>query len=94
MHNKIKPSILKKHTATHVAVLSYSSNDSNRERILSCIVEQDINISERAELIGVSQSAVSHHMRRLEQVRLVKSRRDEKEIFYSMYDPYIIEFFK
>jgi len=45
-------------------------------------------------MIGVSESAVSHHMRGLRQMRLVKSRRDGKEVFYFLDDPHIIELFQ
>jgi DNA-binding transcriptional ArsR family regulator len=42
----------------------------------------------------VTESAVSHHMRGLRQMRLVRSRRDGKEVYYSVEDPHIIALFQ
>ncbi len=90
----MKPYILDEHTAAHVAELFRSFSDTSRVRILSAIVEQEINISALAEMVGVTESAVSHHMRGLRQMRLVKSRREGKEVYYSVDDPHIIALFQ
>jgi len=90
----MKPSILDEHTATHVAELFRAFSDTSRVRIISAIVEQEVNISTLAEMAGLTESAVSHHMRGLRQMRLVKSRRDGKEVHYSIDDPHIIALFQ
>lgn len=87
-------SILDEHTAAHVAELFRAFSDSSRVRILSVIVEQEMNVSQLAGLVGVTESAVSHHLRGLRQMRLVKFRRDGKEVYYSVDDPHIIELFQ
>ncbi len=89
----MQPPILDEHTAAHVAELFRAFSDTSRVRILSVIVEQEMNISMLAELVGVTESAISHHMRGLRQMRLVKSRRDGKEVYYYMDDPHIIALF-
>jgi DNA-binding transcriptional ArsR family regulator len=90
----MKSSILDEHVAAHVAELFRAFSDTSRVRILSAIVEQEMNISALAKLVGVTESAVSHHMRGLRQMRLVKSRRDGKEVYYSVDDPHIIGLFQ
>ena len=85
--------ILDEHTAAHVAELFSVFSDTSRVRILSVIVEEELNISALAKLIGVTESAVSHHMRGLRQMRIVQARRDGKEVFYSVVDPHIIALF-
>jgi len=85
---------LDEHTAAHVAELFRSFSDTSRVRILSVITEQELNTSGLAELIGVTESAVSHHMRGLRQMRIVRARRDGKEVYYSVIDPHIIELFQ
>jgi len=87
-------SILDEHTAAHVAELFRAFSDTSRVRILSVIVAQEMNTSTLAELIGVTESAVSHHLRGLRQMRLVKSRRDGKEVYYRVDDPHIIALFQ
>jgi DNA-binding transcriptional ArsR family regulator len=87
-------SVLDEHLAAHVAELFRAFSDTSRVRILSVIVDQEMNVSQLAELVGVTESAVSHHMRGLRQMRLVTARRDGKEVFYSVDDPHIIELFQ
>lgn len=86
--------ILDEHTAAHVAELFRAFSDTSRVRILSAIVEKEMNISALAELVGVSESAVSHHMRGLRQLHIVRARRDGKEVYYSIVDPHIIALFQ
>ncbi|MCX6064991.1 MAG: metalloregulator ArsR/SmtB family transcription factor, partial [Chloroflexi bacterium] len=60
----------------------------------SAIVSKEANITALAEMVGVTESAISHHMRGLRQMRIVQARRDGKEVFYSVNDPHIIALFQ
>jgi ArsR family transcriptional regulator len=88
------PSILDEHTAAHVAELFRAFSDTSRVRILSVIVEQELNTSALAELIGVTESAISHHMRGLRQMKIVRARRNGKEVYYSVVDAHLIALFQ
>ena len=85
---------LDEHLAAHVAELFRAFSDSSRVRILSVIVDQEMNVSQLAELVGITESAVSHQLRSLRQMRLVKFRRDGKEVYYFVDDPHIIALFQ
>lgn len=87
-------SILDEHSAAHVAELFRSFSDTSRVRILSAIIAKEFNISALAQLVGVTASAVSHQMRGLRQMRIVRARRDGKEVYYSVDDPHIIALFQ
>jgi ArsR family transcriptional regulator len=91
---KKQTAILDEHTAAHVAELFRSFSDTSRVRILSAIIEQEMNTTVLAELVGITESAISHHLRGLRQMLLVKARRDGKEVYYSMDDPHIIALFQ
>ncbi len=84
---------LDEHTAAHVAELFRAFSDTSRVRILYALIQGEKNVSLISNVVGVSESAVSHHLRSLRQMRLVISRRDGKEIFYSVVDPHIITLF-
>jgi ArsR family transcriptional regulator, lead/cadmium/zinc/bismuth-responsive transcriptional repressor len=84
---------LDEHTAAHVAELFRAFSDTSRVRILSAIVDQELNITTLAALVGVTESAVSHHMRGLRQMHLVEARRDGKEVYYKLTDPHIVALF-
>ena len=90
----MKTSIVDEHTAAHVAELFRAFSDTSRVRILSVIVEQEMNISALSQLVGITESAISHHMRGLRQMRMVNSRRDGKEVYYRVDDPHIIALFQ
>jgi ArsR family transcriptional regulator len=85
---------LDEHTAAHVAELFRAFSDTSRVRIMSALLDGEINVNTLAELVGITESAVSHHMRGLRQMRLVTARRDGKEVYYRMDDPHIITLFK
>jgi DNA-binding transcriptional ArsR family regulator len=85
---------LDEHTAAHVAELFRAFSDTSRVRILSAIIDQELNVNQIAKHVGVTESAISHHLRGLRQMRLVKARRDGKEVFYSVVDPHIIALFQ
>jgi len=87
-------SIMNEHLAAHVAELFRAFSDTSRVRIISVIIDQEMNVSQLAKLVGVTESAVSHHLRGLRQLRLVKFRRDGKEVFYSVDDPHVIALFQ
>jgi DNA-binding transcriptional ArsR family regulator len=86
--------ILDEHTAAHVAEIFRAFSDTSRVRILSAIIEKEVNIAALAKIVGITESAVSHHMRGLRQMRIVRARRDGKEVFYRVDDPHIITLFK
>jgi DNA-binding transcriptional ArsR family regulator len=86
---KIEIPLLDEHTAAHVAELFRAFSDTNRVRLLSVLVQGEFNVSSLAEKVGISPSAVSHHLRSLRQMRLIVSRRDGKEMFYCMEDAHL-----
>ena len=86
--------ILDEHTAAHVAELFRSFSDTSRVRILSAIIDRELNVSALAEAVDISESAVSHHMRGLRQMRLVTARREGKEVYYCLEDQHIITLFR
>jgi ArsR family transcriptional regulator, lead/cadmium/zinc/bismuth-responsive transcriptional repressor len=90
----MKPNSLDEHTAAHVAELFRSFSDSSRVRILYAIIDQELNTSKLAELIGITESAVSHHLRGLRQQHLVQAHRVGKEVFYKVIDEHIIALFQ
>ena len=63
--------------------------DSTRVRILCALFESEMCVCDIAEVLKMTQSAISHQLRVLKQARLVKSRRDKKAIFYSLADDHI-----
>lgn len=63
--------------------------DVSRVKILCALFQSESCVCGLAEAIGMSQSAVSHQLRLLKQMKLVKNRREGKEIYYSLADDHI-----
>ena len=90
----MSPFILDEHSAAHVAELFRAFSDTSRVRIMSALLGGEKNVGALADLVGISESAVSHHMRGLRQMRLVVARKDGKEVYYRVDDPHIVTLFK
>jgi DNA-binding transcriptional ArsR family regulator len=89
----MKSAILDEHDAAHVAELFRAFSDTSRVRIISAIIDQELNPSKVAELLRLSESAVSHHLRGLQKQGLVHSHRVGKEVFYQVIDEHIFALF-
>jgi DNA-binding transcriptional ArsR family regulator len=63
--------------------------DSTRIKILYVLFEAELCVCDIAQLLNMSQSAISHQLRALKQSKLVKYRREGKTIFYSLADSHV-----
>lgn len=63
--------------------------DTTRIRILFVLSQAEVCVCDLAEELNMTQSAISHQLRILKQSRLVKGRRDGKQIFYSLADDHV-----
>ena len=63
--------------------------DSTRIRILYVLFETEMCVYDLSKILNVTQSAISHQLRVLKQNKLVKFRREGKNIFYSLADEHV-----
>jgi len=63
--------------------------DITRIRILYVLFELEVCVCDIAQLLNMSQSAISHQLRTLRKAKLVKSRREGKTVFYSLADNHV-----
>lgn len=68
--------------------------DSTRTKILSALFVHELSVCCISEIVGMSPSAVSHQLRILRQTKIVKSRRQGKEIYYSLDDAHIEKIYR
>lgn len=64
--------------------------DSTRIKILYLLFESEMCVCDIAQLLGMTQSAISHQLRALKQSKLVKNRREGKTVFYSLADDHVV----
>ena len=84
---------LDERTAARVAELFSALGDASRVRIIAHLVDGEMNVGALAEATGISDSAVSHHMRTLRQLRLVRAEKRGREVFYSLDDDHVTDLF-
>lgn len=63
--------------------------DSTRIRILFVLFEAEVCVCDLAQVLNMTQSAISHQLKILKQNKLVKNRREGKSIFYSLADDHV-----
>jgi len=63
--------------------------DCTRVKIMLALIEKETAVQQLSDALNISMSAVSHQLRSLRQSKLVKSRRDGKNIFYSLDDEHV-----
>jgi ArsR family transcriptional regulator len=84
---------LDERTAAQVAELFRALSDTSRVRVIASLAEGETNVGKLAEAIGLSESAVSHHLRILRQMRLVRADKRGREVFYSLDDDHVADLF-
>src|SRR6266536_3539504 len=68
--------------------------DGTRVRMLDVLSRAELCVCDLATLLGLSESAVSHQLRLLRGMRLVRPRRDGRMIFYALDDQHIVRLFE
>ena len=86
---KVKANMPDEETLYDLADLFRIFADSTRIKILYLLFESEMCVCDIAQLLGMTQSAISHPLRALKQAKLVKNRRDGKTVFYSLADDHV-----
>lgn len=79
--------------ASALADLLRAMGDTNRIRIISLLMDHELCVHDIADLLDMSQSAISHQMRALRQMRLVRARKDGRHVYYSLDDEHVRHLF-
>jgi ArsR family transcriptional regulator len=89
-----KPTVIDETTAAHLAELFSAFGDASRVRLISALTVREMNVTTLAEATGLSPSAVSHQLRGLRQMRLVRTRKDGQQVFYALDDDHVVELYQ
>lgn len=80
-------------TAADLAAAFAALGDPTRVRIVSALLEQEMCVCDLASLLGMTQSAVSHQLRVLRNLRLARARKEGRVVYYSLDDSHIEDLF-
>ncbi len=63
--------------------------DSTRLKIIFCLMDRELCVNDLAQSLEMSQSSISHQLKILRQNKVVKNRKDGKQVFYSLDDEHV-----
>jgi ArsR family transcriptional regulator len=81
-------------SATRLAEVFKTLSDPSRVRIISALAHAELCVYDLAAALGMSQSAVSHQLRSLREMRLVRFRKQGRHVFYQLDDEHIRDLFQ
>ncbi len=87
--HQVKEGMPKENTVYHLSELFKSFGDQTRLKILCALSKEDMCVCDMAALLDMSQSAISHQLRVLRNVRLVKYSKKGKVVYYSLDDDHV-----
>jgi ArsR family transcriptional regulator len=88
------PYLLADVTAVRLAETFRALSDPTRVRIVSLLANAELCVCDLAAALGMSQSAVSHQLRTLRDLHLVRRHRDGRQIFYTLDDEHVADLYR
>lgn len=77
-----------------VSELFKACGDLTRAGIFCALLRSELCVCDIAEILGMTSSAISHQLRILKHMRIVKTRREGKSVYYSLADEHVVQIFQ
>ena len=92
--HQLHEKMLSTETENRMAEIFKALSDPTRLRIVSTLVEHELCVHTLTELLGISQSAVSHQLRLMRQLHLVRFRKEGRHVYYTLDDDHVRDLFQ
>ena len=79
--------------AIQLSELFSALSDASRVRIISLLIEGEMSVSALADGLKMTESAVSHQLRGLRQMRIVRARKEGRQVFYTLEDDHVLKLY-
>jgi len=79
--------------AIQLSELFSALSDASRVRIIALLIEGEMSVSALAQELKMTESAVSHQLRGLRQMHLVRTRKSGRQVFYNLDDDHVARLF-
>lgn len=89
--NEVKENMLKTDEIQSLSAIFKAFGDPTRLKILHSLKQAEMCVCDMCSVLDMSQSAISHQLRVLRNLRLVKHRKEGKNVFYSLDDDHIFK---
>lgn len=91
---EVSAKLIEEDQAVMLADTFKAMGDPTRIRIINALSLAELCVCDIAYLLGMTQSAISHQLRVLRSLKLVKNRKEGKIVYYSLDDDHILNLFK
>lgn len=91
--DNLRNSLLDKTTSIQMADWFKAFSDPTRLRIIDALLQRELCVHDLTVLLDMGQSAISHQLRSLRNMRIVKRRKEGKTVYYSLDDGHIEQIF-
>ncbi|GAK40447.1 metalloregulator ArsR/SmtB family transcription factor [Paenibacillus urinalis] len=91
--DQTKMSLMDKPTSVQMADWFKAFSDPTRLRIIDALLQRELCVHDLTVLLEMGQSAISHQLRSLRNMRIVKRRKEGKTVYYSLDDGHIEQIF-
>lgn len=88
---KVKENTLPNEEITQLSNLFKVLGDNTRMRIITSLAQEELCVCDLAVVLNMTKSAVSHQLKKLKNERQVKSRKEGKNVYYSLDDEHIVD---
>jgi ArsR family transcriptional regulator, lead/cadmium/zinc/bismuth-responsive transcriptional repressor len=86
---RVRRRLIESARTSELAEIFAALADTTRLRIIECLAQEELCVCDLCAVVGLSQSAVSHQLRLLRDLRLVKHHRSGRLVYYSLDDRHI-----
>lgn len=91
--DSVKSKLVNETTAIELADLFKALGDPTRVKMIHALVQSELCVHDLTQVLGMGQSAVSHQLRLLRNMRIVKRRKVGKTVYYSLDDDHVEQIF-
>jgi len=92
--DQVRATQLSDEQASDVAMIFQALGDPTRVRILHTLTQSEMCVCDIAAVLGMTQSAISHQLRHLRNLRVIKRRKVGRMMYYSIDDEHIVTLFE
>lgn len=90
---QVKAELIDEHAAVQVADWFKAFSDPTRVKLIHALLQRELCVHDLSVLLSMGQSAISHQLRYLRNMRIVKRRKVGKTVYYSLDDAHIEQIF-
>lgn len=91
---KLKLTVIDEDTAIRLTGLFRAFSDPSRVRIISALASAEMNVGTLAEAVSLSESAVSHQLHGLREMRVVRTRKEGRQVYYCLDDDHVADLYQ